>query len=142
MEKQYETSLEWKKHDKFFDDLNKMLDDTAKFELLVYQDIANIYQYYAQVSTIMSKHITFIEKFKDKDNKMKLIRRGLYSNNVTKLMLRENRPKDFNNLMTKMFDDLVNIYREVLKDLSHNGLLPNPTKEEVEDTEHKRGIAA
>lgn len=115
-----ETSLEWKKHDNFFTDLNKMLDQAAKMEALIYLDFKNIYPYYAQISSLITKTVPYIIKIKDKTRQMQKIRTAIYSKQL-KTKIENNYSND---LLIKILDDLVNLHREIILNLADNELLP------------------
>lgn len=142
MKKEIETNLEWKKHDKFFDDMNKMLDMGVQLEIKMYNDIIVIYDYYAMVSGIMSKHSGYIRNFEKKDLRMKAIRKSIYSPSFREEITKKNNDRRFLELTTKIFDDLVNVYREIIKNLIDDELLPKVTRTEVEDNDYMRGIGA
>jgi len=133
---QQEYSIEWKKHDDFFVSLNRKLDEISTLGEMCYQDINNLYEYFAKIKNLYNKHKAYIQNPNQMKKDLDTIQTALYDINLMK-ELKQKKP-EAESFRMRIFAKLQEVLTQKVEDITVPELIPKPVKVEREEWENEK----
>jgi hypothetical protein len=139
-------SVEWKKHDQFYDSLNTKMDEISLVGEECYVKKDMVYVYFAKVKNLYNKHSAYIFETETIEKKLEKIEEQLYNP-----LFREDLGKGKSSAVSqihRLFKNLQEVFKMMVQDFTAPELIPKPVKkqyegyEEISSTKKKKMVKA
>jgi hypothetical protein len=141
MNNNYDKELEWKKHDVFFNNLNKQLETIAEISANCLLQVEKINLYRSWVDTMINMYYVYIindDELKNNEQKLQKIQEFLHSHDYIKSInnistLSPEKKGSLYNKQAKAVRDLNKVVRWLVQNLAEHQLIPKPLKKKKYD---------
>lgn len=117
-------SIEWKKHDEFFNSLNLKLDEISNVGEMCYTESKYIFDYYAKIRNLFNKHYAYIQNPEVLKQKLIKCERALYDSEFRKDL--SDKKIEAMTHLTTIFSQLQDLLTYMIQDFTIPELIPRP----------------
>lgn len=130
-----EQEIQFKNDNYFLANAEKRFDEIVDIEANLYTDLKNVYIYFAVVSARCTRYCAYIKDWSGVKKKLMKARNGLFNTSLYNDFKAKKNQANVALVLINIADDLVDLWREVMKDVTSHGISPKPRDVDIADSE-------